>query len=99
MCILTDRCRCRCRWRLTMATATTTTIQRLKLRKGCQLLSKMCRKVGVLKRRSRSRCRSKGVCNLMTCRAILNLLVTFSSLSLGLMPCRGTWKILVHNSN
>ena len=96
MCILTDRCRCRCRWRLTMAMATTMTIKRQKLRKGCQLLSKMCRKVGVLKRRSRSRSRCKGLCNPMTCRAILNLLVTFSPLSLGLMPCGGTWKVLVH---
>ena len=80
-----------------MATATTTTIKRQKLRKGCQLLSKMCRKVGVLKRRSRFRSRSKGLCYQTTCGAILNLLVTFSLLSLSLMPCRGIWEVLVHN--
>ena len=79
----------------TMATTTTTTTNRLELRKSCQLLSKMSRKVLILKR-SRSRSRSKGLCNPTTRRAVLNPLVTFRLSSLSLMPCRGTWRVLVH---
>ena len=64
--------------------ATVMTMKRLKWLKSCQLLSKMCRKVLILKRRSRSRSTSKGLCNPLAHQAILNPLVMFHLASLSL---------------
>ena len=83
---------------MVMTTTTTTTMNTkrwLKWRKSSQLLSKMSRKILILKGR-RSRSRSKGLCNLMMGGAVQNPLVTFGLSCLSLMRFRGAWKVWIH---
>ena len=83
---------------MAMTTTTTMTMNMkrwLKWSKSCQLLSKMSRKILILKGR-RSRSRFKGLCNPTTGGAVQNPLITFSLSCLSLMQFRGAWKVWIH---